>query len=149
MNEDLKQNIGQRMRKIRKNLGFTQEKMVSFFDIGRANYSRIEKGEVWPGVKIFYTLRTRFNISLDWLVTNTGKMFYRERDKTGRQEKDDFGEYAEEIMELIAYIKKVPMVKHAMLSYFIEYKIKHKKMIQQFLDEGELPVSNEVDGKSA
>jgi transcriptional regulator with XRE-family HTH domain len=139
MKEELKKEIGDRMRKIRKSLGYTQEKIVEFFDIGRANYSRIEKGEVWPGANILHTLRTKFNISLDWLITNNGRMYIREREKKAYSEKADFGEYSDEVKELLKYIEKVPMVKHAILSYFLEYKIKNQEIIQQFLDENELP----------
>ncbi len=139
MKEELKKEIGDRMRKIRKTLGYTQEKMVEFFDIGRANYSRIEKGEVWPGANILHTLRTKFNVSLDWLITNTGKMFIREREKKGDGERVEFGEYTQEVKELLRYIEKVPMVKHAILSYFLEYKIKNQEIIQQFLEDSELP----------
>jgi len=141
MKEELKKEIGDRMRKVRKTLGYTQEKMVEFFDIGRANYSRIEKGEVWPGANILHTLRTKFNISLDWLITNTGKMFTREREKKvySEKEKADFGGYFEEVEELLSYIEKVPMIKHAILSYFLEYKIKNQDLIQQFLDESGFP----------
>ena len=138
MKEELKKEIGDRMRKIRKTLGYTQEKMVEFFDIGRANYSRIEKGEVWPGANILHTLRTKFNVSLDWLITNTGKMFIREREKKGDGERVEFGEYTKEVKELLRYIEKVPMVKHAILSYFLEYKIKNQEIIQQFLEDSEL-----------
>jgi transcriptional regulator with XRE-family HTH domain len=138
MKEELKKEIGDRMRKIRKALGYTQEKMVEFFDIGRANYSRIEKGEVWPGANILYTLRTKFDISLDWLITNSGKMFVREREKKGDGEKVNFGEYSKEVKELLRYIEKIPMVKHAILSYFLEYKIKNQDIIQQFLDNRDL-----------
>jgi transcriptional regulator with XRE-family HTH domain len=145
MKEELKKEIGDRMRKIRKTLGYTQEKMVAFFDIGRANYSRIEKGEVWPGANILHTLRTKFNISLDWLITNTGKMFIREREKKGYGERVDFGEYAKEVKELLMYIEKVPMVKHAILSYFLEYKIKNQEIIQQFLDDSELPAHYNIN----
>ena len=145
MKEELKKEIGDRMRTIRKTLGFTQEKMVEFFEIGRANYSRIEKGEVWPGANILHTLRTKFNVSLDWLITNTGKMFIREREKKGYGERVDFGEYTKEVIELLRYIEKVPMVKHAILSYFLEYKIKNQEIIQQFLDDRELPAHYNVN----
>ena len=135
MKEKLKKEIGARMRKIRKSLGYTQEKMVSNFDIGRANYSRIEKGEVLPGATILNVLKTEFSVSLDWLITNSGKMFLKEKDKRADKDKVDMGKYSEEVRELLAYMEKVPMVKHAMLSYFMEYKIQHKKIIKQAMDE--------------
>jgi transcriptional regulator with XRE-family HTH domain len=135
MKNELKKEIGQRMRKIRKALGYTQEQMVSYFYIGRANYSRIEKGEVHPGALILNTLRLKFNVSLDWLITNNGKMFLRDKDKKEQGIRLDFGQSAEEISELLNYMEKVPMVKHAILSYFLEYKLKNRKIIQEALEE--------------
>jgi transcriptional regulator with XRE-family HTH domain len=90
-NKELKKEIGERMRKIRRTFDYTQAQMVEFFDIGRANYSRIENGEVWPGAHIMYTLRRKFNISLDWLVTNTGNMFISEYKKKGQSRKVNLG----------------------------------------------------------
>jgi transcriptional regulator with XRE-family HTH domain len=137
MKEELKKAMGGRMRRIRKVLGFTQEKMVTFFDIGRANYSRIEKGEVWPSTCILHTLRTKFNISMDWLITNNGKMFIQEEEKRLYDKNFNFGEYSKEVNELFSYIENVPMVKHAILSYFLEYKVKNHGIIQRFLDGSE------------
>lgn len=140
MKYELKKEIGQRMRKIRKTLGYTQGKMVSFFDIGRANYSRVEKGDVFPGVKILYTLREKFNVSLDWLITNNGQMFTQDREKKEFNDKIFSDPYKEEIIELLSYVERVPMVKHAIISFFLEYKIKHQKFIQPFLEDGEMSV---------
>ena len=68
-------------------------------------------------------------------------MFTREREKKvySEKEKADFGGYFEEVEELLSYIEKVPMIKHAILSYFLEYKIKNQDLIQQFLDESGFP----------
>ena len=144
MKEKLKKEIGSRMRKIRKTLSYTQEKMVSHFDIGRANYSRIEKGEVLPGATILSVLKTKFNVSLDWLITNQGKMFLKEKDKNVDKDKVDMGKYAEETRELLSYMEKVPMVKHAILSYFIQYRLQHKKIIQQAMEEATSSVVGHV-----
>jgi transcriptional regulator with XRE-family HTH domain len=150
MKEELRKEIGSRMRRIRKSLGYTQEKIVEFFDIGRANYekiveffdigranySRIEKGEVWPGHCILYTLRMKFNISLDWVIANTGKMYIREGERKVH-DKADSNTYSKEIRELLYYIEKVPMIKHAILSYFLEYKGKNKEILDQILNKDE------------
>jgi transcriptional regulator with XRE-family HTH domain len=136
MKEELRKEIGSRMRRIRKSLGYTQEKIVEFFDIGRANYSRIEKGEVWPGHCILYTLRMKFNISLDWVIANTDKMYIREGEKKVH-DKADSNTYSKEIRELLYYIEKVPMIKHAILSYFLEYKGKNKEIIDRILNKDE------------
>ncbi|MGE5340296.1 MAG: helix-turn-helix domain-containing protein [Candidatus Omnitrophota bacterium] len=127
--ELLRKDIGLRMKKIRKTLGYTQDEMVSHFDIGRANYSRIEKGEIFPGVTIMNTLKVEFGVSLDWLVSNIGEMFQQEPvdDKNDM----DFGEYSEEIMDLLLLMEKITVLKHSILSFYIEYKIKNKELIER------------------
>jgi transcriptional regulator with XRE-family HTH domain len=145
MKSELKKEIGLRMRKVRKALGYTQEKMVSYFDIGRANYSRIEKGEVLPNCAVLNSLHTQFAVSLDWLIADSGKMFVwsrnqnpdQNREKKEQTRKINVSEYGKEVRELLITINKVPMVKHAILGFFLEYKAKHKEIIQRTLEECE------------
>ncbi len=138
MKQQLKREIGVKMRKLRKNLGLTQAEMVAYFDVGRANYSRIEKGEVFPNVTILFTLKTKFNVSLDWLICNEGQMQMGDE-----EEKNNSSGDAEEIQDLFFHIEKLPMVKHAVLSFFLEYKVKNTKLLQQLLDE--LETSQEAE----
>jgi transcriptional regulator with XRE-family HTH domain len=138
MKEQLRQEIGMRMRKFRKTLGYTQEQMVSYFDIGRANYSRIEKGEIFPGAAILNTLKIEFDVSLDWLIANEGQMFHHHREgkKRERDAHLDFGTYSDEVRELLTYMDKVPMVKHSVLGFFFEYKMKNNDYIESILHPG-------------
>lgn len=139
MKQKLKKQIGARMRRFRKRLGFTQTEMVSHFDIGRANYSRIEKGEVFPNVVILYTLKTRFNLSLDWLISDEGangeevEMLLQEKKKETHP--PDFGEDSEDIDELLKHMGKIPLIKHAVLNFFYEYKLKNNRLIQKLFKE--------------
>ncbi len=132
----LKKDVGMRLRKVRKALGYTQNKMVSYFEIGRANYSRIEKGEIFPGAGILNTMRMKFDVSLDWLVTNKGDMFIRDLESNANEKPEfvNLGDYPEEMKELLVHMDKVPMVKHAILGFFIEYKTKNKKLIEPLLE---------------
>ena len=144
MKDELKATVGKKLRKIRKSLGFTQEKMVTYFDIGRANYSRIEKGEVSPGLTLLKTLGDKFDVSLDWLVNNSGSMFMRDADQSGHKESaakelQHAGECAKELALLYTYIEKVPVVKHAMLCFFLEYLHIHQEMIDEYLKRNEPP----------
>ncbi len=148
MKDELKKEIGRRMKEIRKTIAYTQEEMVSSFEIGRANYSRIENGEVSPNPQILYTLRTKFNISLDWLIIGSGKMFVQDRDKKASEKKKEFSEYREEIEDLLHCIETVPMVKHSMLSFFLEYKAKHKKILQNLLKPSGYGDMNDEDANN-
>lgn len=141
--EQLKKEVGARLRKVRKTLGFTQNKMVSYFEIGRANYSRIEKGEIFPGAAILNVLRSQLNVSLDWLIANTGEMFIRDMlaKSNGDSQTIRLGDYPDEIKDLLIHLDKVPMVKHAVLGFFIEYKARNKKLIAPVLENNAAVIS--------
>jgi transcriptional regulator with XRE-family HTH domain len=135
MKEQLRREIGQRMRKIRKSLGYTQEQMVSYFETGRANYSRIEKGEIFPGPVVLTSLKKNFNISMDWLISGIGDMFLQDPDV--KKKKRNFGKNTPEVQELLHCMAGVPMFKHAVLSYFMEYRLKNQEHIDKILSQVE------------
>jgi transcriptional regulator with XRE-family HTH domain len=132
MRQELKKKVGIKMRNLRKGMGLTQEKMVTHFDkIGRANYSRIEKGEIFPNESILYTLIKKLKISLNWFIADEGQMMLTKRKNR------DFMECGEELDDLFYHIKKIPMVKHAVLAFFLEYKQKNNKLIKKLVEEVE------------
>jgi transcriptional regulator with XRE-family HTH domain len=132
----LKKEVGTRLRILRKSLGFTQNKIVSYFDIGRANYSRMEKGEIFPSAAILNTLREKFNVSLDWLITGKNEMIVPDINEEAEKLSAmiNLEEYNEEMKDLLIHMNKVPMVKHAVLGFFIEYKTRNKKLIDPIMN---------------
>lgn len=139
MKQQLRKEIGMKMRKIRKALGYTQVQMVSFFEIGRANYSRIEKGEIFPNPTVLNTLCREFQVSLDWLIANEGEMFILQEQKQDAKKLLDPGKYSQEVSDLLCHIENVPMVRHAILGFFLEYKKKNQGIIQEILKEKSPP----------
>ena len=135
MKQQLRKEIGMKMRKIRKMLGYTQVQMVAFFDIGRANYSRIEKGEIFPTPTILNTLSKEFHVSLDWLIANEGEMFIITNQEQDEKKTLDPGKHNQEIRNLLFHIETVPMVRHAVLGFFLEYKQKNQQIIQEILEK--------------
>ena len=133
MKHKLKKKIGTKIRELRESLGLTQAQMVESFKIGRANYSRIEKGEIFPNAEILHTLKTEFNVSLDWLITGEGRMYPSK--KRSLTKELGLAKCGREIDELIYHIAKVPMVKHAVLGHFLEYKMQNDELIQKLLKE--------------
>jgi transcriptional regulator with XRE-family HTH domain len=142
MKEQLRRDVGLRMRRIRKALGYTQEQMVSFFPTGRANYSRIEKGEIFPGPMILNTLTKEFNVSLDWLISDVGEIFHKSNEAKSEL---DYGANTKEIQDLLIYMKNVPMLKHAVLTFYMEYKAKNKDYINDIYPKKKLEKLQEQD----
>ena len=121
MDEDLKREIGQRVKKVRKEKRLTQSEIVSHFRCGRSNYSKIESGEIMPGGSLMVTLHSKFNVSLDWLITGKGPMYIKDHKQL------NFGDYSEDMQALIVDMVKDKAVMHAVLSYYYTYKADKKK----------------------
>lgn len=131
MKNELKKEVGRRLYQFRKEIGLTQRELVASLDIGNANYSRIERGEVFPGIPMLQTLQNEFNLSSDWLILNQGGMF------RGSEEKDQYirlADYGEDIRDLLYHMAKIPMVKHMVLSYYLKYKIDNISLIEKYLE---------------
>ena len=64
--------IGQRVRKVRVSHGLTQNEICENFSIGRANYSRIEKGEIFPNYDILRFFHLKWGINIHWILLDIG-----------------------------------------------------------------------------
>lgn len=72
MDDDKIKEVGQRIRKARKNAGLSQEKLAEQLDISTVYMSDIENGKTNLGLKIFMKITEVLQISADWILqTNT------------------------------------------------------------------------------
>lgn len=128
---ELKSVLGERLREFRKKMGFTQRDLASHFDVGMANYSRIERGEVFPNASILIVLRKEFHLSLDWLLLGNGTML----DSTSLKEDNviRMESYGEDIKQLLGDMNDIPMLKHAVLTFYMEYKLNNEDNIHKYL----------------
>lgn len=67
--------IGQRIKKIRKKRGMTQEKFAKDISIDRAYLSRIERGERKPSDLVILAVELVFNVKREWLLTGRGRAY--------------------------------------------------------------------------
>lgn len=67
MNYDMRQS-GERIRRLRVQKGFTQEKLAVALNIDRSFYSRIEAGQKGCSVDLLVQISELFHVSLDYLV---------------------------------------------------------------------------------
>ena len=67
MNYNMKQS-GERIRQLRIQNGFTQEKTANALNIDQSYYGRIETGKRGCPVELFVQLSVLFGVSLDYLI---------------------------------------------------------------------------------
>lgn len=62
--------LGAKIREVRKECGYTQEKLAEMADIGTMYLGEIERGEKMPSLKIFIQLIESMNVSADYILRN-------------------------------------------------------------------------------
>jgi transcriptional regulator with XRE-family HTH domain len=135
---------GLRLRKIRKTLKYTQEKMGSSLGVARPSYDKYERGEVFPGPSALNVLANTFNVSLDWLITNRGSMLYSEKaapaenvqppeEKTQPREKTEPDVLTADVKELLALMDRIPLLRYEILTSFHKFKLENKDLVEPFI----------------
>lgn len=139
MKKELKQAVASRLKRVREILGFTQERMVTFFGVQRSTYTRNECGDTFPGYPVLHKLATRFDISLDWLVCGKGPMLYKEKgfSGSGNAGEAEIKEMQPEYRELILAMEKVPVLHHEVLAFFQRFKMENKALMEPLGKPGE------------
>jgi len=112
-----KKQIGSRIKALRTGKNLTQQELANELKIDRTTLSKIETGESSPGPGILVELKRIFSISIDWLLTGESQ---------GLMESDD-----NDIDELLTAIQENRVVKHAVLSFFYEYKAKNPRLFKK------------------
>jgi len=65
-----------RLKKLRKELGFSQDKISAELNVPQTTYSNWERGRNEPPLEVLSTFCERYNINLNWLLTGQGEMFF-------------------------------------------------------------------------
>jgi len=124
--------IGARLKKIRKTFCLSQSRMSRILNTSIDRYSRMENGEVLPGIQDFFIVRKTFDISIDWLFSGTGEKFTTgfSQSSIRRQDKETFktvepGDEIErgQIQDLLYFISKDRAAYHKIMNRFLEVKM--------------------------
>ena len=92
MNYDMKRS-GERIRQLRKENKYTQERLAQILNIDQSYYGRIERGKKGCSVDLFIQLSVLFGVSLDYLILG--------RYPTGMSEKADIMRLKSDINDLV------------------------------------------------
>ncbi|MCS7212215.1 MAG: helix-turn-helix domain-containing protein [Chloroherpetonaceae bacterium] len=67
--------IGARLREVRLFFNLNQQSFASYLHTSTGFVSEVESGKKLPGVQLLHSLKRKFNIDTDWLLTGRGTMF--------------------------------------------------------------------------
>ena len=114
----IKTTIGKRFRDIRNQIGLKQNEFAKQLGCGRSNISQIESGNNLPSGIILITLKSKYNVSLDWLFSGEGSMFIETENDIDLL---DFKENSWEVKRMLEDMKNSREVMHRVLSDYLAY----------------------------
>jgi transcriptional regulator with XRE-family HTH domain len=112
-----KKQIGLKIKALRTGKRLSQQELANKLNIDRTTLSKIETGENPPAASILVELKRIFSISTDWLLTGNGPGPIESNDK--------------DVNELLTTIQENQVVKHAVLSFFYEFKADSPKLFKK------------------
>lgn len=124
--KEIREAISKRFTQMRLALGLNHQQLADGLYIARTTYTRYESGTFIPSIHTLNLLSSRFNVSLDWLLTGKGSMFLPKNDKPAPPPI----EISEEEKEMLETMKTTPILRYKILLFFQEQK-------SQFKDQSE------------
>lgn len=117
--------IGERLRMVRRHLNYTRKEMATVLGVQPSGYYKNEAGETYPGRGTFFRLQRDYGISMDWLLSNKGPMFYKQKPQE-KEKEPALEDRVPEVRELLDHMDGDPQLKHEILAYFFKYRGKKK-----------------------
>ena len=126
--KSIMENFSKRITELRQAMHLSRKKMAAFFNTAEVTYRRYEQGLMMPGFFSLYAAGVKLGVSVDWLVYGRGPVYYKVIEE--KVEKQSVQEtLTPEVLNLFEHIKRVPMVRNEMLSYFYKIRIEHEETI--------------------
>jgi transcriptional regulator with XRE-family HTH domain len=123
---------GKKLLHLRKYFAFTQEKMSAIMNITLSSYKKNELGKHLMSTSSLIALHNRLGISLEWFLFDRGEMSWKPTE-TVSPEKQVSDPFTMESDEMISLMKEIPLIHHGIMLHFQELKLKHKELIQEYL----------------
>jgi len=128
MKREKLEQVGNRLKTIRKALNLSQKDFAAGLNISASYLSEIESGKTRPGFNFIDLIYRKHNINPSWFLEEEGEMFLT-TDNSRRVLEEDFGDQTNEIMEMLSYMKASPYVKSSVLSYYTRFFYENEKII--------------------
>jgi transcriptional regulator with XRE-family HTH domain len=124
------ENLGIRVKQIRKALHLSQTELADRIGMSRSFISQVEKGGLKCGYDFIFKLSDIFNVNLYYLVHGEGEMFGTENPRPSMDGKE-VGEAIETLNQLVWYLERSPLMSHSLLSMATKFLYENEEHIKR------------------
>lgn len=72
--------LNERLKILRQNLNLTQSDIANALEIAPRSWQQYENGSSIPGGKVLEALHLKLKVNINWLLSGSGQMYFREGD---------------------------------------------------------------------
>ncbi|MCP4213714.1 MAG: helix-turn-helix domain-containing protein [bacterium] len=129
---------------LRNQLGLDNNAMAARMNVSTWTYRSYKRGEHLPAVDNLGSLINTNNVSLDWLYSGRGHMFYLdaqqeserilEAERTAIEKEKAADSFQREMEEMKQVMQLVPIVKHQVMAYYQQVKEEQKEAIHREME---------------
>ena len=133
MNQPDLTELGNRVKKIRRELNISQKDFAAKISISGSFLSEIESGKVKPGFDFFYNISKECNVNPWFLLFGEGDMF-RVPDGTISMEIKDPGNQIDGLEDIVWYMNQSPMFRNTVIGFAAKYLLEFETLIKKDMD---------------
>ena len=127
--------VGLRLKELRRKLKMTQAQLGEKLGINGSAVAKHENGITFPTGKMLNILSSQYNVSMDYLLCGRGTLFCENKDNSNSNRLKNIINGDKELEELFSLVSSMSWVRHAVLSYFLRFKLENRELIQKELEK--------------
>lgn len=141
--------IGARIREIRKHLKYKQKVFAKELGVTGGYLSEIEIGRKSPGLELIVSLVNKYNANIMYLFYGEGG-FFRKPDEDKIEDGPVIpGDDWSNTDRLVWLIKHIPLIRYAMLEYYLSYTFDKKRLIESEIEKYQENLKKEKEKEEA
>jgi len=122
------QEIGERLKAVRKALKKTQTDMSKMSGFPLSAVSEMESGDLRPQPLYLVLLARDFYVNLNWVFTGTGAMF-----NPDFEIKWDFGQDTQRVFDMVYLLENSPEIRYMIMIHFMDIMESKKTVVDKYL----------------
>jgi transcriptional regulator with XRE-family HTH domain len=138
--------LGQRVKKIRKQLQINQKDLAKKINISGSYLSEIESGKSKPGYDFIFNISKTCNVSIPYVLHGVGEMFTDIDYGPMTTSKEPKNGSIESLAELLWYLEHSPLLKHNVMGFAMKFIYDNETAVKKEIQKSTMAKDKEDKG---